>query len=659
LKEYFLSLDSKDFKMAISRATTDKVKDRADIEEVVSDYIPLKKKGQNLWACCPFHDEKSPSFSVSPAKQIYKCFGCGKAGDPIQFVMDIEGIGFNEAIRQLASKYGIEIEEDKEVTPEAIQAYNERESLYIVLNYAKDFFINNLQTEEGKAIGLSYFKERGFSKEIIERFDLGYTLDGWDHLLQAARKAGHSNELLLKAGLVVQKEGDASRFYDRFRGRVTFTIHNLGGKPIGFGARILTQDKKQPKYINSPETEVYHKSETLYGIFQAKKSIREKDNCYLVEGYTDVISLHLAGIENVVASSGTSLTENQIKLIKRFTDNITVLYDGDAAGIKASLRGIDMILEGGLNVKAVVFPEGDDPDSYARKVGAAAFSDYLEEKAQDFISFKISLYAEEASKDPIKQADLIKQVVSSISKIPDPVIRTVYIRQSASLLEIDEEIIQAEINKNFLKSQKDQYFKEQREPTETFLEDLLPGKEVPTSYARLIELQEREMLRLLVNYGFEMVSDELNVCQYLLQETEELDFQTPVYAKILVLYKNALMEGILPQPEYFLQHDDTEVKKEVIHMITRKYELSTLWESRHQIFTHHEADDLAKTVYDSILHLKKKVIKNMLDEAKTKIKEAELEKADETIITERLSVYIELKKYQVEIDKQLGIVISF
>jgi DNA primase len=645
--------------MAISRATTDKVKDRADIEEVVSDYIPLKKKGQNLWACCPFHDEKSPSFSVSPAKQIYKCFGCGKAGDPIQFVMDIEGIGFNEAIRQLASKYGIEIEEDKEVTPEAIQAYNERESLYIVLNYAKDFFINNLQTEEGKAIGLSYFKERGFSKEIIERFDLGYTLDGWDHLLQAARKAGHSNELLLKAGLVVQKEGDASRFYDRFRGRVTFTIHNLGGKPIGFGARILTQDKKQPKYINSPETEVYHKSETLYGIFQAKKSIREKDNCYLVEGYTDVISLHLAGIENVVASSGTSLTENQIKLIKRFTDNITVLYDGDAAGIKASLRGIDMILEGGLNVKAVVFPEGDDPDSYARKVGAAAFSDYLEEKAQDFISFKINLYAEEASKDPIKQADLIKQVVSSISKIPDPVIRTVYIRQSAGLLEIDEEIIQAEINKNFLKSQKDQYFKEQREPTETFLEDLLAGKEVPTSYARLIELQEREMLRLLVNYGFEMVSDELNVCQYLLQETEELDFQTPVYAKILGLYKNALMEGILPQPEYFLQHDDTEVKKEVIHMITRKYELSTLWESRHQIFTHHEADDLAKTVYDSILHLKKKVIKNMLDEAKTKIKEAELEKADETIITERLSVYIELKKYQVEIDKQLGIVISF
>jgi DNA primase len=645
--------------MAISRATTEKVKERADIEEVVSDYVPLKKKGQNLWACCPFHNEKSPSFSVSPAKQIYKCFGCGKAGDPIQFVMDIEGVGFNEAIRHLAQKYGIEVEEDHASSPEDIQAFNERESLYIVLNFAKDFFVKNLDSEEGKSIGLSYFKERGFNQSIIEKFDLGYALDGWDHLTKAAKAAGYSDELLLKAGLILQKDGDATRFYDRFRGRVTFTIHNLGGKAIGFGARILTQDKKQPKYINSPETEVYHKSDILYGVFQAKKSIREKDNCYLVEGYTDVLSLHLSGIENVVASSGTSLTENQIKLIKRFTDNVTVLYDGDPAGIRASLRGIDMILEGGLNVKAVVFPDGEDPDSYARKVGSTAFSTYLEKNAQDFISFKIGLYAEEAANDPIKQADLIKQVVQSISKIPDPVIRTVYIRQCASLLDIDEEIIQAELNKIYLKGQKDQFFKEQRQVEETFVEDLIGVKEEYTSFSALIELQEREMLRLLVNYGFEMVSDELNVCQYLLQETEELTFQTPIYDKILSIYKKALSESILPQPEYFLQHHDTDVKKEVINMITRKYELSTLWESRYQIFTHHEADDLAKTVYDSILHLKKKVIKKLLEEAKLKIKEAEQEKADENIITERLGVYMALKKFQVEIDRQLGIVISF
>lgn len=644
----------------ISRSTTDKVKERADIEDVVNDYVPLKKKGQNLWACCPFHNESTPSFSVSPAKQIYKCFGCGKAGDPIQFVMDIEGIGFNEAIRHLAQKYGIEIEEEKQETPEAIQAYNERESLYIVLNFAKDFFRNNLKTEEGRAIGLSYFKERGFNQSIIDKFDLGYALDGWDNFLKAGKLAGHSEELMLKAGLILQKEGDHERLYDRFRGRVTFTIHNLGGKPIGFGARILTQDKKQPKYINSPETEIYHKSDTLYGVFQAKKSIREKDNCYLVEGYTDVISMHLAGIENVVSSSGTSLTENQIKLIKRFSDNVTVLYDGDSAGIKASLRGIDMFLEGGLNVKAVVFPQGEDPDSYSRKVGSQAFSDYLIHKAQDFIAFKIGLFAEEAANDPIKQADLIKQIVSSLSKIPDPIIRTVYVRQSSSLLDIDEDIILTELNKIFIKGEKDKFFKDQREETvETKLEDTLSTKETAMSHASLIYIQEREMMRLLVNYGFEMVSEQTSVCEYLLQETSELSFETPVFRKILDLYQIALTKHVIPQPDFFLSTEDQEVKKEIIGMITRKYELSTLWESRHQIFTHHEADDLAKTVYDNVLHLKKKVIKKLLEEARQKIKEAENQKLEESAISERLEIYMELKKFQVEIDKQLGIVVSF
>ena len=647
--------------MAISKQTTEKVRERADIEEVVGDYVPLKKKGQNLWACCPFHNEKSPSFSVSPAKQIYKCFGCGKAGDPIQFVMDVEGIGFNEAIKHLAQKYGIEIEEDRQMSPEAIVAHNERESLYIVLNFAKEFFVKNLQSEEGKSIGLSYFKERGFSPSIIEKFDLGYALDAWDKLLIAAEAAGHSKELLMKAGLILQKEGDANRFYDRFRGRVTFTIHNLGGKPIGFGARILTNDKKQPKYINSPETEVYHKSDILYGIFQAKKSIREQDNCYLVEGYTDVISLHLAGIENVVASSGTSLTENQIKLIKRFTDNITVLYDGDAAGIKASLRGIDMILEGGLNVKAVVFPDGEDPDSYARKVGSSAFQQYLKEKAVDFISFQIGLYAEEAAKDPIKYAELVKQVVQSLSKIPDPIIRSVFIKKSSSLLEMDEDILMTELNKILLKSQKDQFFKEKRAEEESSIpiETLLPVTKEETNNFQLIQLQEREMLRLLVNYGFEMVSEELSVCEYLLQETEDLTFETPVFNKILVIFKDALKQGLLPQPAYFLEIEDSEIKREVINLITPKYELSTLWESRFQIFTTHEADDLAKTVYDNILHLKKKVIKKLLEEARDQIKKAEMNKGTEEEVSEKVRIYMELKNYQVAIDKQLGIVISF
>lgn len=640
--------------MALSRITSEKVRERADIEDVVNDYIPLKKRGQNLWACCPFHNEKSPSFSVSPSKQIYKCFGCGKAGDAIQFVMDIEGIGFNEAIKQLARKYGIEVEEDEAPTPEVVQAYNERESLYIALGFAKDFFVKNLQTPEGKTIGESYFKERGFTTGIIEKFDLGYAMDGWDHLLNAAKSAGFEEEILLKAGLILEKEGDPSRKYDRFRNRVTFTIHNLGGKPIGFGARILKQDKKQPKYINSPETEVYHKSDVLYGMFQAKQAMRQADNCYLVEGYTDVVSLHLSGIENVVASSGTSLTENQIKLIKRFTSNVTVLYDGDPAGIKASLRGIDMLLEGGLNVKAVVFPGGDDPDSYSRKVGSQAFKDYLDQHSKDFIAFKIDLYAQEAENDPIKRADIIRQVVQSIAKIPDALIRASYTQASSKMLEIEEEIIHTELNKILLKKTHEQRRGAPEKVAETPFENFLPGeKKEGISSVKVLALMEKETLRLLINYGFEKISEELHVCDYLLQEINDLNFQTPIYSKILEDYKKALQEGILPQPGYLLATRDSEVKKEIIDMITQQHEISPNWEKKHQIFTNKEADDLSKTVYTGVLRLKRKVVKKLLDEAMVKMREAKEEE-----IAALQAVYMELKNYQIDIDRQLGTVIS-
>lgn len=641
--------------MAISRITTEKVRERADIEDVVNDYVPLKKKGQNLWACCPFHNEKSPSFSVSPVKQFFKCFGCGKAGDAIQFIMDIEGIGFNEAIKQLAGKYGIEVEEDTAPTPELVQAYNERESLYIALGFARDFFVKNLNTAEGTAIGQSYFKERGFTPKIIEKFDLGYALDGWDHLLKEAKSAGFQEDVLLKAGLILEKEGDSSRVYDRFRGRVTFTIHNLGGKPIGFGARILKQDKKQPKYINSPETDVYHKSDVLYGMFQAKQAMRLADNCYLVEGYTDVVSMHLSGIENVVATSGTSLTENQIKLIKRFTNNVTVLYDGDAAGIKASLRGIDMLLEGGLNVRAVVFPEGEDPDSYSRKVGSQAFKGYLTEQSKDFIAFKIALYAQEAENDPIKRADIVRQVVQSIAKIPDALIRNAYTKQSSTLLEIEEQIILAELNKILLKKRKDSTAKDPEPELEIPLETLLPGeKKGAFSSARILALSEKETLRLLISYGFEKISEDLHVCDYLLQEIQDLQFETPVYIKILGQYKNALQKGILPDGNYLMAGDDPEIKKEVIGMVSQKHEISPNWESRHQIFTNKEADDLSKTVYNTVLRLKRKVVKKLLDEAMSKMKEAK-----EDDIAALQEIYMELKNYQVDIDKQLGTVISY
>lgn len=640
--------------MALSRITTDKVRERADIEDVVNDYVPLKKRGQNLWACCPFHNEKSPSFSVSPSKQIYKCFGCGKAGDSIQFVMDIEGIGFSEAIRHLANKYGIEVEDEEAPTPELIQAYNERESLYIALKFAKDFFVKNLETPEGRAIGQSYFKERGFNSKVIEKFDLGYSLDGWDHLLKEAHSAGFQEEILLKSGLILQKEGDSTKIYDRFRGRAMFTIHNLGGKPIGFGARILKQDKKQPKYINSPETDVYHKSDVLYGMFQAKQAIRQQENCFLVEGYTDVISLHLSGIENVVATSGTSLTESQIKLLKRFTDQVTVLYDGDSAGIKASLRGIDMLLEGGLNVKAVVFPEGEDPDSYSRKLGSQAFKDYLNLQARDFIAFKIDLYSKEAENDPIKRADMIRQVVQTIGRIPDPIIRATYIKESSKLLQIDEDIVQAELNKILLKKRRDQAARPPEEIQETPMEAFLPSdkKEGLTS-AKISALLEKETLRLLINYGFEKISEELHVCDYLLQEIKELQFETPVYQKILEEYKKALQQGILPEPGHLLLTYDSEIKKEIIDMVTQKHEMSPNWEKKHRIFTNKEVDDLSKTVYSSVLRLKRKVVKNLLNEAMVKMKDA---KEDE--IASLQTVYLELKNFQIDIDKQLGTVIS-
>ena len=645
--------------MSISKLTTDKVKDRVDIVEVIGDYVPLKKKGQNMWACCPFHGEKTPSFSLSPAKQIYKCFGCGKAGDPIQFVMDIEGIGFQEAIRQLAGKYGIEVEEDASLTPEQNLEQNERESLFIAVNYAKDFFVKNLETEEGKSIGLSYFKERGFTTAILQKFDLGYALDGWDHFYKSAKTAGYQEDILLKAGLILQKEGEPERVYDRFRNRVTFTIHNVSGKAIGFGARILTKDKNQPKYINSPETPIYHKSDVLYGMFQAKKAIRDLDNCYLVEGYTDVVSLHLSGIENVVASSGTSLTDGQIKLIRPFTNQVTVLYDGDNAGIKGSLRGIDLLLEGGLNVKAVVFPDGEDPDSYSRKVGSHAFKDYLQENSRDFIGFKIGLYKEEIAKDPIRKAEVIREVVQSIGKIPDAIIRSVYAKEASNLLSIEEDIVHAELNKTLIKTQKDQFQRAQEEKeAEERLEEILPTQ-TELSPEETLQLQEKETIRLLINYGGQKLEhQELHFCHYLLEEIAQIEFQTPVYQKILQAYRQQVAQGQLPTEDFFIGHADVEIKQETIALLSNRHEVSMHWKDKFQIFINIESDDLADTAFKSILRLKRRLLQKMMEEAMQKIKEAEQLQLGDAEIGELQELYMLLKKGKLDIDKELGIVIG-
>ncbi|MBC7923361.1 MAG: DNA primase, partial [Ferruginibacter sp.] len=430
--------------MRISPETVARIQQSADILEVVGDFVSLKKRGSNWIACCPFHNEKTPSFAVSPAKGIYKCFGCSKAGDSIRFVMDIESLGYVDALKYLAKKYNIEIEERELTSAEQLQQ-GERESLLIALHYAKDYYQHTLfDSDDGRNIGLSYFRERGFSEKTIRDFELGYSFDSWDAFTKEALRKGYSLDILEKAGLTILKE-DGKRF-DRFRARVIFPIHNVAGKVIAFGARILKADKNQPKYLNSPETEVYHKSDVLYGIFQAKQAIRQEEVCYLVEGYTDVISLYQAGIANVVASSGTSLTAGQIRLISRFTPNITVLYDGDAAGIKASLRGTDMILEEGLNVSVVVFPDSEDPDSYVKRIGAEAFKAFIRQNRKDFITFKTELLLAGAGRDPFKRAEVTQEVVESISRIPDRNTREALTKKTSELLEVKEDTLIGMIN---------------------------------------------------------------------------------------------------------------------------------------------------------------------------------------------------------------------
>ncbi|MGM0581052.1 MAG: DNA primase [Bacteroidota bacterium] len=638
--------------MGLSPKTIQDVQDRAEIEEVVGDYVPLKKKGQNLWACCPFHDEKTPSFSVAPNKGIYKCFGCGKAGDSIQFIMDLEGLNFPEAIRQLADKYGIEIEET-ESSPEQQEAYNERESLYIVLNFAAEYFKDLLHNNpQGKSIGLSYFKERGFSNATIDKFDLGFTLDQWDGLIKAAKTAGHSEDLLEKAGLIIKKE---DKTYDRFRNRVIFPIHSISGKPIAFGARILINDKKQPKYINSPETDVYHKSEVLYGIAQAKKSIRDEENCYLVEGYTDVISLHQSGVENVVASSGTSLATQQIKLIGRYAQNVTVLFDGDAAGLKAAMRGIDLILEGGLNVKVVIFPDGEDPDSYSQKMGDEAFKSFLDENAKDFIRFKSDLLLEETKKDPIKKAETIQDIVRSISKIPDPVKRAIYIKECSDILEIDEALLIAEQNKVILREKQNKGDITKRQANYLSENYNQAPEQIQKQYTPfdVAALQERESIRLLLTYAELPLADDKLVIDYLLQELADTEFIHPVYAEILNDFVSHLKAGTILNESYFIKNGSEEVRKVIFSLYTDRYELSENWEKKFEIYTPHERHILNDSIYIHVLRLKHRSILHLMEKNTEKLKDADNQE-DEQIILQYL---MQLNQAKMEIGNLLGMVV--
>lgn len=574
----------------IPQDTVNQILQAAEISEVVGEFVNLKKRGANLIACCPFHNEKTPSFSVSPAKGIYKCFGCGKGGDSVRFIMDLEGFSYPDALKWLAKKYNIEVKE-KEFTDTELAAQNERESLFIVSEFAEKYFRDILlNTEEGQSIGGSYFRERGFSQPMLERFHLGYAPDGRDDFFRAATGAGFSAEVLDKAGLISVKDNQV--FLDRFRGRVIFPIHNVAGKPIAFGARILKTDARAPKYVNSPETDIYHKSHIVYGIYQAKNAIRQKENCFLVEGYTDVISLHQAGIENVVASSGTSLTVEQIRLIGRFTDNITVLYDGDTAGIKASLRGIDLILEEGLNVKAVVFPQGDDPDSFIRKVGGEAFSRYVEQSQKDFISFKTEISLADIGNDAVKKAELIESLVLSITKVPNPVKRQIFYQEVGRLLNMDEHILITEGNKLLgvqarSTVQKNDGGKVTPLPPQRNLEmEVLSKADTP---------QEEALVKDLVLFGQTQIGEDYPLANYIFNETGPEMIADPVLQAIYKQYREFWSRGEAPPDRYFVSHPDPRIQEVVIDWESPKHTLSRHWK-KYEIFVPDYQDFLAEII---------------------------------------------------------------
>lgn len=637
----------------ISRDTIDDIKNRIDIVDVVGDFVTLKRSGQNFKALSPFANEKTASFYVVPSKGIFKDFSSGKGGDAITFVMEHEGMSYVEALRFLAQKYGVEIKEDVRVTtPE----HTERDSLYILMNYAKEYYKQLLfHSEEGQSIGLTYFRERGFNDRIIDKFELGYALNEWEGLKRKALSEGHSEAMLEKAGLVVRK--DETRSYDRFRGRVIFPVHNLAGKVIAFGARILTKEKDQPKYINSPETEIYHKSNVLYGLFQGKNAIRREGFAYLVEGYTDVLSMHLSDIDNVVASSGTALTEEQIKLMRRFTNDVTVLFDGDAAGIKAALRGIDLVLKGGLNVRVVLLPDGDDPDSFSKKQGSTALKEYLKAHTQDFISFKIDLYARDA-RDPARKADAIRDIVTSISLIPDAIKRSVYIQETSQLLKMPEDVLVTELNKIVItersKGEKAQTTSRQEPPTPDQLAAAFQPEppEVATDLTSVVQLQERESIRLLLNYA-ENNYDEERVVDFMVAELEDVVFTNALYAEIYAHFRKGVQEGITVDTLYFMEHGSEAVKNEVAALTTQRYEASKHWSDKYHIYFPNEKEVLHDMAYTNVLRLKFRVIQKMTDDNLQQMKNATTEEDLDRYFT----IHEQLKGAEKELATVLGIVV--
>lgn len=634
----------------------DEIIQAAQIQEVVGEVVRLKKRGVNLLGLCPFHNEKTPSFTVSPAKGIYKCFGCGKAGNSVNFIMEHDGLGYIEALKSLAEKYNIEWPKQENVNiDEERKLKTEKESLQILNNWAITYFEENLwQHEEGKTIGLSYFTERGFRDDIIKKFKLGYSLNAWDDLLTKSKTAQFNEDIILKSGLV--KQNDQGKQYDAYRGRVIFPIHGANGKVIAFAGRQLIKDDKSPKYVNSPETVLYHKSNELYGLFMAKNAIRQQDFCYLVEGYTDVISMHQAGIENVVASSGTSLTEGQIKLIKRQTENVTVLYDGDAAGIKASIRGIDMLLEQGLNVKVVLFPDGDDPDSYCKKVGSSQFNQYLQQEARDFILFKVNLLLKDAQHDPIKKAIVSREIVESISLIPDGLKRSAFIKECAGLLDMPEQVLLTELNKtrNAHLTQKEKEFINQP-PAETlnYEEEI---KQVIEEYGQ--KNQETQVIKLLIQFGNKPMEGFNSAAHYMLHQIaeDEIDFELETSALILNEVKHLLHQALPVTSEYFIHHQNPVISSIAANALATAYELSEQWETKFDVLMTKPDENFIKEIQSSLLHLKLRNTQKIMLHNLKEIEVLQQQQNSDALLI-HMMLHKELKEKEFKLAQQIGAVI--
>lgn len=646
----------------IKPETIQTIFDTAQVEEVIGDFVTLKKRGANFLGLCPFHNEKTPSFSVSPSKGIYKCFGCGKAGNAVNFVMEHEHYSYPEALRWIAKRYNVEIEEE-ELTEEKQLELNERDSMFALNSFVAKYFQTNLfENEQGQAIGLSYLKQRGYIESTIKKFELGYAFDNWNDYSNHAQSNGYKKEVIVKTGLGIENE---SGLIDRFKGRVMFPIHNLTGKVIGFGGRTLSSSKKTAKYLNSPESEIYYKSKVLYGIYFARTAIVKQDNCFLVEGYTDVISLHQNGIENVVSSSGTSLTVDQIKLIKRYTPNITILYDGDPAGLKASFRGIDLILEQGMNVKIVLFPEGEDPDSFARSHRTSEIEDFITIQAKDFISFKTSLLLEETKGDPNAKTNLIKEIINTISYIPNGIGRTVYIQECSNIMDVPEQTLMNELNK--ILRQRYRKTNQNIEVADVAFKEKKTHQEAHLRFDPLeIKPLEDELMHLLLLYGSESFilktdeenSDEdenkadveYNVTEFIIDELEndEITFSNTIYNLILREMKQVLQSGGEIKQSIFTRHSNPEISSVAINLVTDQYELSENWE-KHKIYVKTGLDQLEHYVMSTILSVKSKHVARKLRRITEEMKKT----TDEAEISLQQMEYHELKKISAIIDKEL------